>query len=68
MKGIAWIITFICFGIAALATPVTIIYAIYQWAVIDAVLKIAIWEAAKMWMSCIALIIPGFISFVIASN
>jgi len=47
------------FIIAALATPVSVVYGIYEWVVIDVQFKYALWEACKMWLSMIAMVVPG---------
>jgi len=61
MKMFSAILGFIFIIIAALATPVAIVYGIYLWAVADVLFKIALWGGAVVWMKMIACIIPGLV-------
>ena len=42
---------FIGFACMIFCTSVSIIYCIYYWAVYDVAFKIALWGAAKIWLS-----------------
>jgi len=63
MKSACSIVGLVLLVLAALATPVSVVYGIYEWAVIDLEFKVALWEMAKMWISMIAMLVPGGILF-----
>ena len=54
------------FIIAALATPVSVVYGLHEWVIVDVEFKFALWEAAKLWLSMIAMVIPGGIILVLS--
>lgn len=66
MKLILIILAGICALCAALATPAAIIFGIYEWAAADVAFKVALWSAAKVWLSMLAMIIPGGILYLLA--
>ena len=45
--------------IAALATPIAIVYGLHEWVIVDVQFKYALWEACKIWLSMLAMVIPG---------
>ena len=45
--------------LAALATPVSLVYGLHEWVIIDIEFKYALWEACKVWLSMLCLAIPG---------
>ena len=63
MKSLFFVVGIFLMGMAALATPISVVYGIYEWAVVDTQFKVALWEAAKTWVSMLVLLIPGFILF-----
>ena len=50
MKTLLWIITIIGFVYAVIGNFAAVIYFIYEPAANDAELKIALWEACKLWI------------------
>lgn len=59
MKLVFLLVAVACLVLAALATPIAIVFGIYDWAANDVELKAALWFGAKIWISLIALVIPG---------
>lgn len=45
--------------IAAIATPISIGWGLYQWATDALIFKMAAWEGFKIWISMVACVIPG---------
>lgn len=64
MKPILFVIGMIFLGLGALATPIAIIYGLHEWVVVDVQFKFALWEACKVWMSMLFLLVPGGLLFV----
>ena len=68
MKDLSLCVGGILLLVAALATPLSVIYGIYDWAVIDLQFKVALWAACKSWISMAAMVVPGFILINIGSQ
>lgn len=60
-KGLFLIVSIVCFFVAAMATPGAIGYAVYEWAIADIELKLALWEGVKYWIMAFSMVVPGFI-------
>lgn len=57
------LITILCCVCVLVATPVSIVYAVYCWASVDMVFKYALWEGVVLWLKMMSAIIPvGLIS------
>lgn len=50
MKTFLQLASFAFLGMAALATPIAIGIGIYEWAVVDALFKEALWIGFKNWI------------------
>ncbi len=53
MKTVLFIVGAVFIFIAAIATPVSIGYGIYEWVAIDMEFKFALWEGFKLWVTMI---------------
>lgn len=54
--------------VAGLATPIAAVYGLHEWAVVDVQLKVALWEAAKVWISMLCCAIPGGVLIFIGAD
>jgi hypothetical protein len=51
MKVLLMIIAVLALSCAALATPISIVYGVYEWVGNDLEFKHALWEGVKMWLT-----------------
>ena len=67
-EGICALLGMLCFICAALATPIAIVYGVYQWVIIDIEFKLALWAGLKTWVAMLLLLIPGFIFYALSEH
>ncbi len=60
------VVGFVLCAIAALATPIAAVYGLHEWVIVDVQFKYALWEAAKVWLSMIAMVVPGGLIIVLS--
>jgi len=60
---LSWIFMFfgvIFVAMGVLASPIAIGMALYDWAIVDAELKYALWHGFKVWIGMLFCLAPGF--------
>ena len=51
MKVVLMFIAIVALGCAALATPISVVYGVYEWVGNDAEFKFALWAGVKLWLT-----------------
>lgn len=60
MKALIAMVGFVLLVISALATPIAVIYGVYEWVGNDTEFKYALWEGVKLWVIMLLGLVVGY--------